>query len=105
MPPVPETGERHIPEYMLKSSQTKDTEPIPVVPVNSQEQRPVTRPIFAGEIERYEWHQKYGCQTKEDEEWVERFKTTKTYENYYGWFEKQAQGLVKDMTRLHGMYR
>ncbi|MBP7527561.1 MAG: transposase [Syntrophorhabdaceae bacterium] len=97
--PAPETGERHIPEYMLKSTQAKDPEPLPVVPENSQDPKPVERPMFDSQTERYEWHLKYGCQTKEDEEWVERFKTTPIYEKDFGWFEKQAQGLVKDMTR------
>ncbi len=104
--PAPETGERHIPEYMLKSSQAKDPEPVPVIPENSQDPKPVERPMFGSQTERYEWHLKYGCQSKEDEDWVEWFKTTPLYEKTFGWFEKQARGLVEDMTRSrYGMHR
>lgn len=103
--PAPETGERHIPDYMLKSSDVKDPEPAPVVPENRQEARPVTRPIFAGEIERYEWHQRHGCQTTEDEDWCDWFRTTRTYTSL-GLFNSQEQGPVQDriMSR-YGMHR
>jgi len=103
--PAPETGERHIPEYMLKSGQAKDPEPAPVIPENRQEARPVTRPIFTGEIERYEWHQRHGCQTREDEDWCDWFRTTRTYTSL-GLFNSREQGPVQDriMSR-YGMHR
>ena len=96
--PPPETGERHIPDYMLISSQAKDPEPVPVATENGQDPKPVERPKFDSQTERYEWHQVHGCQTKEDEDWVEWFKTTPIYRKAFEWFELQAQGLVKDTT-------
>jgi len=91
-------GNFQIPEYMLKSNQVNAPEPVPAIQENNRDPEPVERPMFDSETERYEWLQKHGCQTKEDENWVEWFKTTKTYENYFGWFEKQAEELVTGMT-------
>lgn len=98
-------GDFSIPDYMLKPDQTKEPEPVPVTPENSQEQQAVERPIFTGELERYDWHQKHGCQTKDDEKWLEWFRTTKLYATLE-LFDNQTPGSVQDrITRRYGAHR
>lgn len=44
---------------------------------------PLTRPIFVSNIERYEWHLKYGIFTEEDEAWCVWFRTTDEFKMLY----------------------
>ena len=53
------------------------------------------RPFFNESWERYDWHQKYGTHTEEDEAWVAWFKTTGEYKMLYEYFEKQNQETQK----------
>jgi putative transposase len=51
---------------------------------------PQGRPIFESNIDRYEWHLKYGVFTDEDEAWCVWFRTTDEFRMLYSAFQNQA---------------
>ncbi len=54
--------------------------------------KPESRPIFKNNIDRYEWHLKYGVLTDEDQAWCVWFRTTDEFRMLYSSFQNQNQG-------------
>ncbi len=52
---------------------------------------PSSRPFFESNVDRYEWHLKYGVFTDEDEAWCLWFRTTDEFRMLYSAFQNQGK--------------